>query len=97
MPWWFGATESDPLYLWPIASFCSIHADQCRHQSREEQTQPGRSRSIFELFPTDEDVFESAQLWKNLLEDTCTVLLWKACATHPRQVWAINDLRSRIR
>ncbi|HET9661468.1 MAG TPA: hypothetical protein VFP05_14115, partial [Thermomicrobiales bacterium] len=46
------------------------------------------SRSIFDLFATDEEVFASAQLWKNLLADTCTELLWNGSVdTIPVQVW----------
>jgi len=34
------------------------------------------SRAIFELFSVDEETFAHAQMWKNLLRQTCTVKLW---------------------
>ena len=33
--------------------------------------------SLFSLFSPDEETFENAQLWKNLLRHTCTQLLWR--------------------
>ncbi len=35
------------------------------------------SRTIFSIFSTDEETFANAQLWKNLLNRTCTVPLWE--------------------
>jgi len=35
------------------------------------------SKSVFNLFSTDEETFANAQLWKNLLRKTCTVKLWE--------------------
>ena len=35
------------------------------------------SRTIFELFSPDEEVFLNSQLWKNLLLRTCTTPLWE--------------------
>jgi len=34
------------------------------------------ARTVFQLFATDEEVFQHAQLWKRLLRDTCRVRLW---------------------
>jgi hypothetical protein len=34
------------------------------------------SASLFTLFSADEERFAHAQLWKHLLERTCTVPLW---------------------
>jgi hypothetical protein len=34
------------------------------------------SESVFTLFSADEETFAHAQLWKHLLEYTCTVPLW---------------------
>lgn len=34
------------------------------------------SRSIFSLFSTDEATFANSLLWKNLLQRTCSTLLW---------------------
>jgi hypothetical protein len=35
------------------------------------------SRSVFEVFSADEETFQNAQLWKNLLRHTCTEKLWE--------------------
>jgi len=35
------------------------------------------SRSIFELFSADDETFANAQIWKNLLRQTCTSVLWE--------------------
>ena len=34
------------------------------------------SRSVFDLFSADEETFQNAQLWKNLLRHTCTEAIW---------------------
>ncbi len=84
-----GATESDPLYLLANSKFLldPRRINVAISRAKNKLVLVG-SRSIFELFPTDEDVFESAQLWKNLLEDTCTVLLWEGERDGvPVQVW----------
>ncbi len=84
-----GATESDPLYLLANSKFLldPRRINVAISRARSKLILVG-SRSIFELFPTDEDVFESAQLWKNLLEETCTVLLWEGAFDDiPVQVW----------
>ena len=38
------------------------------------------SRSIFSLFSPDEETFQNALLWKNLLSRTCVNQLWKGSA-----------------
>jgi hypothetical protein len=49
------------------------------------------ARTIFSLFSPDEEAFANAQLWKNLLRRTCTVLLWEGEREGVRvQVWG-ND------
>jgi hypothetical protein len=35
------------------------------------------SRTVFSLFSPEEEAFQNAQLWKNLLRRTCTVKLWE--------------------
>ena len=35
------------------------------------------SRSIFSLFSTDEETFANSLLWKSLLLQTCSTLLWE--------------------
>jgi hypothetical protein len=35
------------------------------------------SRSVFDLFSADEETFQNAQLWKNLLRHTCTESIWE--------------------
>jgi hypothetical protein len=35
------------------------------------------SRSIFSLFSPDEETFANSLLWKNLLLQTCSTLLWE--------------------
>ena len=53
------------------------------------------SETVFSGFFADEETFVNAQLWKNLLEDTCNQLLWQGeregCVV---QVWG-NDLEEK--
>jgi len=45
-------------------------------------------RTVFELFSPDEETFANAQLWKNLLADTCTAKLWEGTRDGvPVTVW----------
>ena len=84
-----GATESDPLYLLANSKFLfdPRRLNVAISRAKSKLILVG-SRSIFDLFATDEDVFASAQLWKNLLEDTCTVPLWEGEREgHQVQVW----------
>jgi hypothetical protein len=49
------------------------------------------SRSVFELFSPDEETFQNALLWKNLLADTCTTRLWAGDRDGvPVTVWGGN-------
>jgi hypothetical protein len=51
------------------------------------------SRSVFSLFSPDEEVFANSQLWKNLLDRTCTTLLWEGeRGGQPVQVWGGSDV-----
>jgi hypothetical protein len=92
-----GATESDPLYLLANSRFLldprRINVAISRAKSKLVLVS---SRAIFDLFPTDEDVFASAQLWKNLLADTCTQRLWSGSFEGiPVQVWGnVSSLSS---
>lgn len=89
-----GATQSDPLYLLANSSFLfdPRRLNVAISRARQKLVLVG-SRSIFELFPTDEEIFESAQLWKNLLDDTCTDLLWEGDRHgHHVQVWGNRPL-----
>jgi superfamily I DNA and/or RNA helicase len=84
-----GATESDPLYLLANSRFLldPRRLNVAISRAKSKLVLVG-SRSIFDLFATDEEVFASAQLWKNLLADTCTELLWNGSVdTIPVQVW----------
>ncbi len=72
------ATESDPGYLLMAGEFLLDPRRLTVALSRaKEKMILVASRSVFSLFSPDEDVFANAQLWKNLLLRTCTVLLWE--------------------
>lgn len=46
------------------------------------------ARSVFELFSADEETFQNAQLWKNLLRETCVMPLWEGERHgHQVEVW----------
>lgn len=72
------ATESDRDYLLAASGFLYDPRRLTVAISRaKEKMILVASRSVFELFSTDEDAFANAQLWKNLLRRTCTVKLWE--------------------
>lgn len=72
-----GATESDPEYLLVSGKFLLDPRRLTVALSRAKQKMIlVASRSVFEVFSADEDVFQNAQIWKNLLRRTCTVPLW---------------------
>ena len=73
-----GATESDPIYILANSTFLldPRRLNVAISRAKQKLVLVG-SRSIFDLFATDEEVFASAQLWKNLLEETCTQRLWE--------------------
>jgi hypothetical protein len=72
------ATESDPAYVLMQSGFLLDPRRLTVALSRAKQKMIlVAARSIFELFSPDEAVFANAQLWKNLLHTTCTVLLWR--------------------
>lgn len=46
------------------------------------------SRSVFSLFSPDEETFNNALLWKNLLSRTCAKQLWQGTREGiPVSVW----------
>ncbi|HVA90321.1 MAG TPA: ATP-binding protein, partial [Chloroflexota bacterium] len=72
-----GATESDPDYLLLAGEFLLDPRRLTVALSRAKQKMVlVASRSVFTVFPSDEETFAHAQLWKNLLRRTCTTLLW---------------------
>jgi hypothetical protein len=74
----YGATESDRDYLIVAGKFLYDPRRLTVALSRaKEKLILVASRSVFELFSTDEETFQNAQLWKNLLRHTCTVPLWE--------------------
>ena len=92
-----GATESDRAYL--VATRDFLHNPRwlkvafCR--SRRKMILVA-SRSVFQLFSADEETFKRAQLWKNLLRDTCTVPLWQGERDGTRvEVWGNDSLASQ--
>lgn len=84
-----GATESDRQYVLQRSSFL---LDPRRLNVAVSRAQDKliliASRTIFELFSADEEVFPNLQIWKNLLERTCTELLWQGTREgHQIAVW----------
>ncbi len=72
-----GATESDRSYLVASPDFLLDPRRLTVALSRaKEKMILVASRSIFDLFSADDELFANAQLWKNLLRRTCTVPLW---------------------
>jgi len=71
------ATESDPAYLLAAGKFLydprrlTVALSRATHKLVLIA-----SRSVFDLFSADEEMFQNAQLWKHLLRRTCTVPLW---------------------
>lgn len=83
------ATESDRNYLLQAGEFLLDPRRLTVALSRAKQKVVlVASRSVFNLFSADEEVFASAQLWKNLLRRTCTVELWSGERDGQRvEVW----------
>jgi predicted RecB family nuclease len=72
-----GATESDPEYLLMTGDFLLDPRRLTVALSRAKQKMIlVASRSIFEIFSADEQTYQNAQMWKNLLRRTCTEKLW---------------------
>lgn len=83
------ATESDPAYLLATGDFLLDPRRLTVALSRAKQKMIlVASRSIFEIFSADEETFRNAQMWKNLLRDTCTLQLWEGVrGEHHVTVW----------
>ncbi len=73
------ATESDGDYLLAVGEFLydPNRLTVVIRRAKEKMILVA-SRSVFSLFSPDEEAFANAQLWKNLLRRTCTMLLWEA-------------------
>jgi len=73
-----GATESDRGYLLVSGKFLLDPRRLTVALSRAKKKMVlVASRSVFEVFSADEETFQNAQLWKNLLRNTCTEKLWE--------------------
>ncbi len=83
------ATESDPGYLLQTGRFLYDPRRLTVALSRAKQKMVlVASRSVFNLFSTDEEIFTNSLLWKHLLRRTCTVKLWDGARDgHYVQVW----------
>lgn len=83
------ATESDPEYLLQTGNFLMDPRRLTVALSRARRKMVlVASRSVFEFFSADEEMFQNAQMWKNLLRDTCTERLWEGTRNgHRVQVW----------
>ncbi|MGQ9873875.1 MAG: AAA domain-containing protein [Chloroflexus sp.] len=72
------ATESDPDYLRTTSGFLldPRRLNVALSRARKKLILIA-ARTVFQLFATDEEVFQHAQLWKRLLRDTCRLQLWQ--------------------
>ncbi|MGC4105254.1 MAG: ATP-binding protein [Thermomicrobiales bacterium] len=84
-----GATESDPGYLLENGDFLLDPRRLTVALSRaKEKLILVAARSVFEIFSADEETFANAQLWKNLLGQTCIVPIWRGERDGTRvEVW----------
>lgn len=74
----YSATESDRDYLLAAGKFLYDPNRLTVAISRAKRKMIlVASSSIFSLFSPQQEVFENAQLWKDLLRRTCTVKLWE--------------------
>lgn len=72
------ATESDRAYLLASAGFLLDPRRLTVALSRAKRKMIlVASRSIFSLFSPDDETFANALMWKNLLQRTCSTLLWE--------------------
>lgn len=73
----YSATESDPHYLVTASKFLMDPRRLTVALSRaRRKVIVVAARSVFSIFSSDEETFENAQLWKNLLRRECTGLIW---------------------
>lgn len=72
------ATESDPEFLQASAGFLLDPRRLNVALSRaKKKVIVVAARTLFDLFPTDDELFGHAQIWKNLLRRACPQTLWK--------------------
>jgi hypothetical protein len=72
------ATESDPDYLRASAGFLLEPRRLTVALSRAKtKLVLVASRSVFEFFTSDEELFASSQIWKNLVRHICHETLWE--------------------
>ncbi len=92
-----GATESDREYLLAASDFLLDPRRLTVALSRSKRKMIlVAARSVFQLFSADEETFKRAQLWKNLLRDTCAVPLWRGARDGTRvEVWGNRTNRTR--
>lgn len=73
----YSATESDPHYLVSASKFLMDPRRLTVALSRaRRKVIVVAARSVFSIFSSDEETFENAQIWKNLLRRQCTGLIW---------------------
>ncbi|MCC6443760.1 MAG: PD-(D/E)XK nuclease family protein [Armatimonadetes bacterium] len=71
------ATESDPDYILSNAAFLFDPRRLTVAISRaKKKLIVVASRSVFEFFSTEEELFLNSQLWKRMLRLACTEMLW---------------------
>jgi hypothetical protein len=89
------ATESDPQYLLMAGDFLLDPRRLTVALSRAKRKMVlVASRSVFEFFSADEEMFRNSQLWKTLLRQTCTERLWDGERNkHRVEVWGNPPLR----
>jgi predicted RecB family nuclease len=91
-----GVTESDPEYLQSAGKFLFDPRRLTVALSRaKKKLVLVASRSVFEVFSADEETFQNAQLWKNLLRHTCTELLWEG-ERHGHQVTVWGNVAATL-
>jgi superfamily I DNA and/or RNA helicase len=72
------ATESDRAYLLASSEFLLDPRRLTVALSRAKRKMIlVASRTIFELFSPEEELFKNSMLWKHLLQDACTTRLWE--------------------
>lgn len=73
----YSATESDPQYLVTASKFLMDPRRLTVALSRaRRKIIVVAARSVFGIFSSDEETFRNAQIWKSLLREECTALLW---------------------
>lgn len=83
------ATESDPDYLRSAGEFLldPRRLNVALSRAKEKMILVA-SRSVFNVFNTDKELFANTQIWKNLLRRACTHKLWEGERNgHHVEVW----------